>query len=153
MATWAEFEAAAPHMAADARRLFRRDGIDQALLATVRGSDLPRINPIYLGIVDGRLYAFLLRSGKLTDIERDGRYALHTHQDPAAPSEFSVRGRAKPVDDDATRSSVGATWSFEVDETYRLVEFSVEAATIGRRDTPDEWPPRYESWRAGAQPG
>jgi hypothetical protein len=151
--TWAEFEAAAPDMAADARILLRRDGIDQAMLATVRGDELPRINPIYVGIVDGRLYAFLLGSTKLNALEQDGRFALHSHQDSKTLSEFLARGRAGPVDDDDVRAAVAATWTFEVDETYRLFDFSIEAATIGRRDGPDEWPPRYQSWRAGSGAG
>ena len=147
--TWAEFTGAAPEMAEDATRLFRRDGIDRALLATVRGEEPPRINPIYVGIVDGRLYAFLLRSAKLTDIEHDGRFALHTHQDPVAPSEFSVRGRARLVDTEAVRLAVAATWAFDVDETSRLVEFSIDSAAMGRRDGPEGGPPRSQSWRAG----
>ena len=62
---------------------------------TVRGAELPRVHPINVGVVDGGLYAFLLPSPKRTDLERDGRFALHTHQDPAAPDEFSIRGRAQ----------------------------------------------------------
>jgi hypothetical protein len=143
MLTWADFKAAAPELATEGERLFYRDGIGQALLATVRGDDPPRIHPIYLGVVEGRLYGFILRSPKLQDLEQDGRFALHTHQDPAAPSEFSVRGRAQPVPDEAVRSAVAAGWSFEVDETYGLVEFRIESALLGRRSNADEWPPRY----------
>jgi len=61
------------------------------LLATVRGDDPPRIHPLWVGIVGGRLYAFILKSAKRTDLQRDGRYALHTHIDPAAPMAFTER--------------------------------------------------------------
>lgn len=148
MVTWAELEAAAPELAAAGRRLLYRDGHGQALLATVRGADLPRIHPITIGIVDGRLHAFILRSAKRLDLELDGRYALHSHLDPLAPSEFALRGRAQLVEAEPTRSVVANDWSFEVDDTYRLFEFSIESALLGVRDGPDEWPPRYQSWSA-----
>lgn len=148
MVTWAELEAAAPELAAAGRRLLYQDGHGQALLATVRGSDLPRIHPITVGIVGERLYAFILHSAKLLDLELDGRYALHTHLDTLAPSEFALRGRVELAQAEPTRSAVAAGWSFEVDDTYRLFEFSIESALLGVRDSPDEWPPRYTSWRA-----
>jgi pyridoxamine 5'-phosphate oxidase-like protein len=147
MLTWAEFEAAAPEIAAEGRRLLYARGDGEALLATVRGDDPPRIHPINVGISDGGLYAFVLRSPKRLDLERDGRFALHTHQDPADPGEFSVRGRARLVEDATTRKAVGDGWFFTVDETYSLFEFSIESALLGLRG-PDEWPPRYSRWSA-----
>lgn len=144
--TWADLEVAAPQLATEGQRLFHRDGRGQGLLATVRGDDAPRIHPISFEIVDGRLYAFILRSAKRRDLKEDGRFALHSHQDSAAPSEFLVRGRAERVDDPSVRAAVAADWTFEVDETYALFEFSIEAALLGERG-PDEWPPRYTSWR------
>lgn len=148
MTTWAEFDSAVPELAAEGRRLIYRGDVGEVLLATVRGDEPPRIHPINVAIVDGRLYGFILRSAKRTDLERDGRYALHTHQDPAAPSEFAVRGHASLVESDADRSAAAAEWSFEVDDTYSLFEFSIEAALLGARDTADDWPPRYSSWTA-----
>ena len=38
--------------------------------------------------------------------------------------------------------------SFEVDAGYRLFEFSIEQATLGRRTDARAWPPSYTSWRA-----
>jgi hypothetical protein len=151
MVTWAEFEAAAPELAAEGRRLLHRGGEGQAMLATVRGSDdPPRMNPVTVGIVAGRLHAFILHSPKLLDLERDGRYALHSHHDPAAPSEFALRGRARLVEDGADRSAVAADWPFEVDDTYRLFEFSIDSALVGKRPTADDWPPTYASWKPAA---
>ena len=148
MVAWSAFEASDPTMADAGRRLFHRTETGEALLATVRDDAPPRIHPINVAIVDGRLVAFLLPSQKLTDVARDGRYALHAHQDPAAPDDFSVRGRANVVDDPAERAAAVAIWSFEVDETYTLVEFSIDHAILGRRGA-DEWPPRYLSWKPG----
>ena len=98
MASWADFAAAAPDIAAEGRRLILARGDGEALLATVRGDDLPRIHPVNVAIVDGRLYAFIIaRSPKRLDLELDGRFAMHTHQDPTAPSEVALRGHARLV--------------------------------------------------------
>jgi hypothetical protein len=145
MVTWSELDAAAPDIAAEGRRLLYARGDGEALLATVRGDESPRIHPINVGVVDGRLYAFLLRSAKRVDLEQDARYALHTHQDPAAPDEFSVRGRARLIDDAEVRAAVAGSWFFEIDETYHLFEFSIDSAVLGLRG-PNQWPPRYTRW-------
>ena len=148
MVTWSAFTDAAPALADAGRRLIYRTETGEALLATVRDDEPPRIHPIYVAILDGRLYAFILRSPKRADLAGDGRYALHTHQDPAAPSEFMVRGRARVVDDAAERAAAASGWYFDVDETYTLFEFSIETALLGERADADDWPPRYTSWSA-----
>ena len=120
------------------------------MLATVREGQAPRIHPVNVGIIGGRLYTFVIgRSPKRMDLETDGRYALHTHVDPAAPDEFSVRGRALPIEADAVRSSVAAEWPFSVDQEYRLFELSLDSVLLGRRAA-DDWPPRYSRWSASA---
>jgi hypothetical protein len=147
--TWAEFACAAPEIASEGRRLIYARGDGEALLATVRGDDPPRIHPINVAIVDERLYAFVIaRSPKKLDLELDRRYALHTHQDPAAPSEVALRGRARLVDAPDERERVAAGWAFDVDDSYALFEFSIESALLGARPTADDWPPLYTSWRA-----
>ena len=148
MASWSDFAVAAPDIAAEGRRLIHARGDGEALLATVRGDDLPRIHPVNVAIVDGRLYAFIIaRSPKRVDLELDGRYALHTHQDPAAPSEVALRGRARSVTDERERAAAAASWAFAVDDGYALFEFDIEIALLGARPTADDWPPRYSSWK------
>ena len=149
MVRWVEFELEAPELATEGRRLLYARGAGEALLVTVRGDGLPRVHPVNIGVVDGGLYVFLLPSAKRMDLEQDGRFALHTHQDPAAPDEFSVRGRAAVVGDQTVRARVADAWPFEVDDTYLLAELSVEHAILGRRGA-DEWPPRYRRWSASA---
>jgi hypothetical protein len=146
-APWSRFATAAPAIAAaGARQLDRANGA--ALLATVRGSDsAPRIHPVTVGIVDGGLYVFLLDSAKRGDLAEDGRYALHAHQDQAAPDEFSVRGRAHLVPLGELRDRVATGWFFGVDDTYWLFELQVQTAVLGERAA-DEWPPRYQRWSA-----
>lgn len=148
MATWGDLAAAAPELAEAGRRLLYRTKTGEALLATVQADQLPRLHPIWVAVLDDRLYAFIGRSPKRSDLERDGRYALHSHVDPAVPSEFSVRGRAALVAAGRERDSIARQWYFEPDSSYELFEFSVEAAVLGVRSNADEWPPQYSTWRA-----
>ena len=151
MVTWNEFAEAAPDLAASGRGVLERSGTGRALLATVRDDLLPRIHPMSVAIVDGRLLAFVIvGSAKEADLETDGRYALHGHQDPLRPDEFLLRGRAAAVVDPAVRAAAAAVWSFEVDDGYRLFEFSIDHAVFGARADADAWPPRYTSWRSAA---
>lgn len=153
MVTWQAFEASAPLIAEHGRRLLYGGGEGDAMLATVRADLLPRIHPVNVGVMRGGLYAFLLDSAKRRDLERDGRYAMHALQDPVAPSEFLVRGRALPVTDERLRSSVATEWYFAVDDRYRLFEFSIETALLGSRPTAEAWPPAYVTWTAdGGEP-
>ncbi|MGH8916363.1 MAG: pyridoxamine 5'-phosphate oxidase family protein [Acidimicrobiia bacterium] len=150
MATWAEFENEAPELAAQGREILYRHGDGEALIATVRGDSLPRVHPINVGITDSHLWAFIMDgSPKGRDLGSDGRYALHAHVDPGAPSEFGVRGRAVRVDSEEVRSHVAAGWYFDVDDGYLLFDLSLESALLGLRG-PDEWPPRYRAWTASA---
>ena len=149
MVTWSEFAAAAPEIASEGRRLLDTTEDAKVLLATVRGDDLPRIHPITVAIVDERLYAFIIaKSPKKLDLELDGRYALHTHLDPAAPTEVALRGRARLVDATDERERVAVGWAFEVDDDYTLFEFSIEHALLGTRATAHDWPPVYTAWHA-----
>ena len=146
LARWVDFAAAAPDLAqAGASHLDRAKGA--AFLATVRAEAPPRIHPVTVGIVDGGLYVFLLDSAKRTDLTNDGRYALHAHQDMAAPDEFSVRGWARLIASGELRDRVASGWFFEVDETYWLFELQLQSAILGERGA-NEWPPRYKRWSA-----
>jgi pyridoxamine 5'-phosphate oxidase-like protein len=145
--SWGELEAAAPAIAEAGRRLLYARGDGEAILATIRGDGLPRIHPVNIGLVDGHLYTFVIGgSPKRVDLERDGRYAIHSHQDPGAPSEVLLRGHARRVDDAAERERAAAGWPFGVDESYVLFELTIAAALLGDRPTADDWPPRYTAW-------
>ena len=149
MSDWASFAAADPGLAETGRRLLERPGHGSGLLATVRDGVPPRINPVSVAIVGGRLLVFvIIGSAKDRDLLEDGRYALHAHQDPAVPHEFGVRGRAVEIADAAARAEAIAAWSFEADDDYRLFELQVEHALLGERASPDDWPPVYRSWRS-----
>jgi hypothetical protein len=92
--SWGDFAAVEPDLAAaGTRHLDRANGA--ALLATIQGAAAPRLHPVTVGIVGDGLFVFVLDSAKRRDLADDGRYALHAHQDPAAPDEFSNRGQAR----------------------------------------------------------
>ncbi|HEY3522867.1 MAG TPA: pyridoxamine 5'-phosphate oxidase family protein [Candidatus Limnocylindrales bacterium] len=145
MARWADLVAANPGLAAKGRALLYRTGSGEAILATVRGDGPPRLHPIAIEQIDDGLYAFILPSGKLTDLEEDGRYALHAYPDADVPHEFAVRGRARPVDDE-TRARIAGGWPFDVGSAPAF-EFLIDEALLGERDSRDDWPPRYTAWR------
>jgi Pyridoxamine 5'-phosphate oxidase len=150
MANWTDFATAQPATAARARGLIERTGTGEGLLATVRGDGAPRIHPVNVGIVDGRLVTWVIRSSaKAADLATDGRFALHAHQDPAVPHEFQVRGRATAVTDPVLRAAA-SEWAFEVDDGYVLYELVIEHAVFGERASADAWPPVYTSWRPSA---
>lgn len=137
-------------MAAMGRQLLYRRGDGEGFLVTVAGDGLPRVHPVNVAVVGDRLLAFVQdRSAKARDLEADGRYALHAHQDPTEPHEFLVRGRAHRIDDPAMRADVAADWFFTVSDDYPLYELVPEHVIFGERGTADEWPPRYRSWRSG----
>lgn len=137
-------------MAERGRALIYRRGDGEGLLVTVSGDGLPRVHPINVGVVDGRLAAFIQdKSAKAKDLAADGRFALHAVYDPAEPHEFLVRGRAEPITDPAIRAAMATDWFFTVSDAYPLYELLVEHVIFGERPSADDWPPRYRSWRAG----
>jgi hypothetical protein len=111
VATWAEFEAARPEMASRGRDLMLIEQPDApgpaglAYLATVRADGRPRIHPISPALLDGHLYAYVLRNThKNADLRRDGRYALHSWPKPFTDDGFDdeelmLAGRAVAVTD------------------------------------------------------
>jgi len=148
-ATWATFAEAEPKMGDLGLQLLYRRGDGEGFLVTVAGERLPRLHPLNVGVVGGHLYVFVQdRSAKARDLEADGRYALHAHQDPAEPHEFMVRGRARLIDDPSLRAEIARDWFFKVRDAYPLYELLIEHALLGERPTADDWPPQYRSWRS-----
>jgi hypothetical protein len=148
MVSWGEFATAEPEMAASGRRLLYRRGDGEGFLSTVAGRGLPRMHPVNVGVIGDRLLAFIQdRSAKVKDLQADGRYALHAHQDPSEPHEFLLRGHAHLIEDSAVRADAAGQWFFTVSDGYPLYELLIEHAVFGERGDPNTWPPRYRSWR------
>jgi hypothetical protein len=145
--SWSAFAAAEPEMAEKGRALLYQRGDGEGFLATVAANGTPRIHPLNVGVVDGRLLVFVQDfSAKARDLAANPHYALHAHQDPAAPDEFLLRGEARLVTNADVRATAASSWFFTVSDGYPLYELLIEHALLGER-RPDEWPPRYRSWR------
>ena len=118
MATWSELESARPELIARARDLFLIEQPDApgpaglGYLATIRPDGGPRIHPISPAVLDGRLYAFILRrSPKSRDLARDARFALHSWplpfgEDSFDDEEIAFTGRAAAIEDEGLRERV-----------------------------------------------
>jgi hypothetical protein len=120
MATWEMFAAAEPALAARGEYLLMMNNAAAptpaglAYLATVRADGGPRIHPISPALIDGRLYAFIVRaSPKGRDLHRNGHYALHNYPhfeepmswDNCTDEEFFLTGQATLVRDPALRQA------------------------------------------------
>jgi len=109
VATWGEFEADQPTLAASVRRRF--DVRKHKTMATLRSDGSPRISGIEVEFSDGQVYLGMMSgSVKLRDLRRDPRVAVHS------PSE-------DPPGD------IPADWAGESKIAGRAVEVPVEGAT------------------------
>ena len=90
MASWSEFEAAAPELAARVRE--RLDAHAHKTIATLRSDGSPRISGTEARIADGELWiGSMWQARKARDLQRDPRFALHSGSDE--PSDW--KGDAK----------------------------------------------------------
>ncbi|WP_330271861.1 pyridoxamine 5'-phosphate oxidase family protein [Lentzea sp. NBC_00516] len=86
MATWAEFAAEQPDMAAFVQDRFAADR--HALLATLRKDGSPRISGVEPDFTRGELWAgMMFDSLKSKDLRRDPRFALHCMSTTASVAE------------------------------------------------------------------
>src|SRR5918999_974671 len=80
MASWSEFEAAAPELAERVRR--RLDAHTHKTLATIRADGSPRISGTETELKDGELWiGSMWQARKARDLQRDPRFALHSGSD------------------------------------------------------------------------
>jgi hypothetical protein len=96
--TWAEFVNAAPEIAEFGAARFSE--IPVSMLATVRPDGWPRLHPFEPILAGGHLF---LTPPKVRELRDDGRYSAHSTvtKTDGDLAEFSIRGIARPVDDEA----------------------------------------------------
>lgn len=154
MATWDEFETAAPDLAASGLRLLTQFGPGLGFLSTVRADGGPRLHPICPVVVDGELWAFIITaSPKCADLRRDGRYALHSFPPDEVEDEFALTGTAHEAHDvvigDAQWERIQAATIADVgraDETpFRL---GIDRAMLAVYEARGVFPPTYTTWVA-----
>ena len=129
MATWNEFAAVAPALAAYGEARFNRARI--AFLSTISPDGSPRVNPVAPVICQGRLLLFIEPSSpKAADLRRDGRYSMHSLVDnlSGVGGEFSIKGRATPIDDPAMREEAVDMSCYTPPDEYVLFELTIDAA-------------------------
>jgi hypothetical protein len=159
VASWSEFEAAAPDFGAAARRLFvGADGVAIGFLASVGARGLPHLSPVCPIFAGAHLYLSAgAHTPKTADLRESGAWVLHAFL-AAQDEELQLAGRALEVRDPAERSAVHAAIPFAAfrttDPVFRL---SIERALwaywerAGQPDTKAvrrRWPPER-----GAAPG
>ena len=151
MATWAEFEAAMPEMAAEGRKLLYQFGLGLGFLATIRPDGGPRLHPMCPILADGGLWGFIGESPKLRDLRRDGRYALHSFPPEKVDDEFYVTGRAVEVTAPDVIAAVRAAYNAPIQsDDEALFELQLERALWARYGPRPSWPPAYTRWAQGS---
>ena len=154
MATWSEFAVEAPWLADAIRSLLHQYGPGLGYLATVRADGGPRVHPVSPVVTDDGLYCFVVDSPKRHDLERDGRYALHTFPPEDSDDEAFVSGRATWVGDTDIIARLAGLTRAEPGIDWRLFEFTVTVAMLARHSgaalgasrTPGVRP-SYHVWR------
>jgi hypothetical protein len=109
-ATWQQFAAQSPELAAIGEAQFARTGL--ALVGTFRRDGWPRISPVEPFIVDGLLYLGMTwRSVKALDLLRDPRCVVHStvSDREGTEGEFKVYGRAVEINNLDERRRFGDT--------------------------------------------
>ena len=156
MVSWSDFTAAEPSLAAGIRALLQQYGPGMAYLATVRADGGPRVHPVSPVITDEGLYCFVVDSPKRRDLERDGRYALHSYPPEENDDEAVLTGRARRVRDPLVIARLADALRASPDVDWRLYELTIETATLRRHGPAGALPlssspsvhPRVQSWHA-----
>ena len=152
MASWREFERAAPNLAKRGQEILYHYGVPLGYLGTVRKDGGPRIHPFCPILHESALYGLIGRSPKQLDLIRDGRYAIHSFPLPDRDDEFYLSGRAILREEDSLENGVRAAYLATgggSDGSERLFEFDIERAllsTYKKRGEPNNWPPDYQKW-------
>jgi len=124
-------------------------------LATARADGWPRVSPIELSIIDGRLYCGSMPNGvKAKDLQRDPRCCISTplgdKDDLAGEVKAFCRARELVGSDEweLVRAAFLRSAGFDVGEPggSHLFELEIEAAAWQRVEG-DDW--RTTSWQAG----
>jgi predicted pyridoxine 5'-phosphate oxidase superfamily flavin-nucleotide-binding protein len=110
MFQWANFEVAAPLLAAQGRELIERFRF--VLVGTIRSDGTPRISPVEAHLVRGHLMlVMILGTLKARDLLHDPRILVNSpiiHPDDPH-TEFKLRGRVVEIQDRALREETADT--------------------------------------------
>ncbi|MCF6522880.1 pyridoxamine 5'-phosphate oxidase family protein [Streptomyces sp. JJ36] len=138
--SWADFERAAPVLAAAVRRRF--EGYTHHVLATLRADGAPRLTGLEATFRDGELWLGMMpNSRKARDLRRDPRFALQAN--PGSGAEMAegdarVSGRAVEVRDPSVLARFSAAQpEGEVPEVFHLFRADLTEVVRVYLDVPD----------------
>jgi hypothetical protein len=155
--SWGKFAAARPDLAGPGRDLLYQFGVGLAFLSTVRPDGGPRLHPMSPLIVGERLVAHIIPSPKRNDLDRDGRFALHSFPPAASEDALYLTGRAERMADAGLLRAAAGQFLAErqleaepdgfSDGTFfeLLIGRCLLTQTTGHGD----WQPRHSTWAAG----
>jgi hypothetical protein len=133
MAAWVAIEAAAPDLAAEARRYL--DSHVHKTLATLRRDGSPRISGTECKFALGELwFGSMAGALKAQDLMRDPRFALHSGSDdpPDWDGDAKVAGRAVEITDPGTWVEVyGEEQPQDGAHLFRADLFEVSTVRVG----------------------
>jgi hypothetical protein len=154
VASWAEFDRAAPELGAAGRRLLvGADGVAIGFLASVGARGAPHLSPVCPIFCGADLHLSAgAHTPKVADLRGSGHYVLHALL-AANDEEFQVAGHAVEVLDPAERAAVHAAIRFGAFKTSDpIFRLSIERALwvywerVGQPDTQ----PIRRRWSSGA---
>jgi hypothetical protein len=158
MASWSEFAADEPRLARAIHALMHQYGPGLGYLATVRADGGPRVHPVSPVITADGLFCFIVDSPKRRDLERDGRYALHSYPPEDNDDEAYVSGHAVPVNDPTVIAHLADALRASREVDWRLFELLIDVAMVRRHGPGGALPLAYmprvapvtETWHAPA---
>jgi hypothetical protein len=159
MTTWVAFREARPDLADAATKLLYQFGVGLAFLATTRTDGGPRVHPVCPVLAGDRLFALVVPSPKLADLQRDGRYALHSFPCPDSEDAAYLTGRATVVEEAPARAVVVRQFLDERSQIpiaeadlaeQTLVEFDIDSCLITRTTGHGDPNPAHTIWHAPA---
>ena len=138
VASWAEFEAAAPEFASRVRSLMASR--KHLTMATLRQDGSPRISGIEVEFADGQLQiGSMPRAVKALDLRSDPRVAIHgPTDDPPAGNPSGWKGEAKVAGTVTEVESGSAAHRFVIDIQEAVITHLNEA---GDRLVVESWNP------------
>jgi hypothetical protein len=145
--SWARFSGAAPRLSEQVRALLEQYGQAFGYLATIRPDGGPRVHPISPVIADGGLFCFALPSPKRRDLERDGRFALHSYPPEHSDDEAYLAGQAVLVTSASRQARLARLHRAAPDVHWRLFELTIAVAMVTRRYGPGA-SPEHHVWHA-----
>lgn len=154
MAAWGELAQRRPDLAEAGRELLYQYGVGLAFLATIRRNHGPRLHPISPMLTENGIFAFIIPSPKQADLQRDGRFALHSFPCENNEDAFYLTGLAERVDHLGVREERAKQFVSERSQfgaappadTDLLFEFRASQCLVTRTTGHGDPNPRHIIW-------